>query len=398
MRPLAIDRMGSVRTFDADGRLRVEKTPISKANICGYFGREIPDAAKLGLNPETTYRMLRDPEELKKGAATFNGIPVLDDHPASPSRVTADNPQKDIVVGSAMNATTFNAPYLENALVIWDGALIDKIKSGQQRELSCGYDYTPDMTPGTYQGEPYDGRMTDIRGNHIALVEKGRAGPDVLVADTAKGAPPMADENDKKTGCDSPDEALKSILGEDCDPEKLDAIKAIFATPAKDSDDEDEDGKRPAEDEDDDEDKRQVAEDDDESDEETKRPSAEDDDDKEERRAAADSARIEREVKRHLAIAADSQRALDQAKDDVRPLVGDVHGLDSAKDVYRYALSNQGIATDGLAGVNVAGLRALTKDRVRALYPQQTPRPLANDSANSNPLASLGVTSLPRVM
>lgn len=390
MRPLAIDRMGSVRTFDADGRLRVEKTPISKANICGYFGREIPDAAKLGLNPETTYRMLRDPEELKKGAATFNGIPVLDDHPASPARVTADNPQKDIVVGSAMNATTFNAPYLENALVIWDGALIDKIKSGQQRELSCGYDYTPDMTPGTYQGEPYDGRMTDIRGNHIALVEKGRAGPDVLVADTAKGAPPMADENDKKTGCDSPDEALKSILGEDCDPEKLDAIKAIFATPAKDSDDEDEDGKRPANDEDED-----TSAKDEESDDEPEAPKPElkpDD--------SADKVKeaVEKAVAERMANLKAEQKDLEQAKDDVRPLVGDVHGLDSAKDVYRYALSNQGIATDGLAGVNVAGLRALTKDRVRALYPQQTPRPLANDSANSNPLASLGVTSLPRVM
>lgn len=390
MRPLAIDRMGSVRTFDADGRLRVEKTPISKANICGYFGREIPDAAKLGLNPETTYRMLRDPEELKKGAATFNGIPVLDDHPASPARVTADNPQKDIVVGSAMNATTFNAPYLENALVIWDGALIDKIKSGQQRELSCGYDYTPDMTPGTYDGQPYDGRMTDIRGNHIALVEKGRAGPDVLVADTAKGAPPMADENDKKTGCDSPDEALKSILGEDCDPEKLDAIKAIFATPAKDSDDEDEDGKRPANDEDED-----TSAKDEESDDEPEAPKPElkpDD--------SADKVKeaVEKAVAERMANLKAEQKDLEQAKDDVRPLVGDVHGLDSAKDVYRYALSNQGIATDGLAGVNVAGLRALTKDRVRALYPQQTPRPLANDSANSNPLASLGVTSLPRVM
>lgn len=372
MRPLVIDRMGSVRTFDADGRLRVEKTPISKANICGYFGREIPDAAKLGLNPETTYRMLRDPEELKKGAATFNGIPVLDDHPASPSRVTADNPQKDIVVGSAMNATTFNAPYLENALVIWDGALIDKIKSGQQRELSCGYDYTPDMTPGTYDGQPYDGRMTDIRGNHIALVEKGRAGPDVLVADTAKGAPPMADENDKKTGCDSPDEALKSILGEDCDPEKLDAIKAIFATSAKDSDDEDEDDKRPANDEDDDE--KKVAEDDDEP--EAPKPELKPDDSADKVKEA-----VEKAVAERMANLKAEQKDLEQAKDDVRPLVGDVHGLDSAKDVYRYALSNQGIATDGLAGVNVAGLRALTKDRVRALYPHQTPRPLANDSA-----------------
>jgi hypothetical protein len=41
------------------------------------------------------------------------------------------------------------------------------------------------MTPGTSpEGEKYDGRMTQIVANHIALVEAGRAGPDVMVADS----------------------------------------------------------------------------------------------------------------------------------------------------------------------------------------------------------------------
>lgn len=364
MTPLAIDRMamGSVRTFDDDGRLRVESTPISKANICGYFGREIPDHAKLGLNPEKTYRLLRDPVELKKGAASFNGIPVLDDHPAPPSRVTADNPQKDIVVGATMNDTCFEAPYLKNGLVVWDGALIEKITSGEQRELSCGYDYTPDMTPGTYQGAPYDGRMTNIRGNHLALVEKGRAGPDVLVADTAKGAPNMA-EKDDKPGCDTLEDALEAILGEECDPAKIEAIKTLFLN----AHDTDENDKAPRSSHHEKNDASCAA-----------HPH---EDDKEDRRFTADSAHIQREVKRHLAIAADSQRALEHAKNDVRPLVGDVHGLDSAEEVYRYALSAQGMASDGLAGVNMAGLRALTKSRVDALYPQHNARPLASDSA-----------------
>ena len=33
------------------------------------------------------------------------------------------------------------------------------------------------------EGEKYDGRMTQIVAHHIALVEAGRAGPDVMVAD-----------------------------------------------------------------------------------------------------------------------------------------------------------------------------------------------------------------------
>ncbi len=42
------------------------------------------------------------------------------------------------------------------------------------------------MTPGSYNGEAYDGVMRDIAGNHVALVVQGRAGADVLVNDSAK--------------------------------------------------------------------------------------------------------------------------------------------------------------------------------------------------------------------
>jgi hypothetical protein len=40
------------------------------------------------------------------------------------------------------------------------------------------------MTPGMYEGQRYDGVMRDIQGNHVALVEVGRAGPDVMAADS----------------------------------------------------------------------------------------------------------------------------------------------------------------------------------------------------------------------
>ena len=39
------------------------------------------------------------------------------------------------------------------------------------------------MKSGTFNGQPYDGIMTNIRGNHVALVERGRIGRDALVAD-----------------------------------------------------------------------------------------------------------------------------------------------------------------------------------------------------------------------
>ena len=182
---MAFDR-GSVRSYDADGRLHVALTNISKANVSPYYGSEIPGFAQLGLDPAKIYKLWRDPAELEKGAASFRNLPVLRRH----IQVSADEPSKEDVVGSIGSDVTFNAPYLCASLCFWDSEAIAGIESGQLEELSPAYRYTPDMTPGnTPDGEAYDGRMTDILGNHLATVEVGRTGSDVVVADS-KPLPP----------------------------------------------------------------------------------------------------------------------------------------------------------------------------------------------------------------
>lgn len=175
---LALDR-GTIRAVDEkSGHLNVTQTPISKANVCPYFGREIPDYEAMGLKPDECYRLLRDPAELEKAAASFNNKPLLIIHRPQ----SANDHDKEVVVGTVSNPT-WDAPYLKADLAIWDGAAIALIESDEQRQLSCGYFYRADMTPGTYEGEKYDGRMVDLTGNHVALVDEGRAGPDVFVGD-----------------------------------------------------------------------------------------------------------------------------------------------------------------------------------------------------------------------
>jgi len=178
---MALDR-GSVREKDADGRLHVERANISKANVCEYFGREIPDAEALGLDPDRRYRLLRDPEELRKAAPTFNKIPILSEH----QPVTAEAHRPELVIGTTGSEARFEYPYLVNSLAFWPQEAIDDIESDAKRQLSCAYRYRADMTPGTYEGEPYDGVMRDIVGNHVALVPEGRAGPDVMVGDSKR--------------------------------------------------------------------------------------------------------------------------------------------------------------------------------------------------------------------
>lgn len=179
---LALDYAGSQRHTDVDGRLHVASTNISKSNVCGYYGSEIPNSTALGLLPDRMYQLYRDPVELEKAADTFNNIPLLEKHVA----VNAQDPQKDLVIGSTGTDAKFQHPYLTNSLVVWTQDAIDAIEQGTQRELSCCYRYQAEMTPGmTPDGMLYDGIMRNIIGNHVALVEKGRAGPDVMVQDSA---------------------------------------------------------------------------------------------------------------------------------------------------------------------------------------------------------------------
>lgn len=174
---LAFDK--SARHIDEDGRLHIAKSHISKAVVNPYYGSEIPGYQELGLDPQKIYNLLRDPEELEKSAPTFARLPILKKH----IPVTVDTPQPDLVIGAIGSDVEFSNPYLDADLCFWDAEAIAGIETGKMKELSCAYRYDPMMEPGEFEGTHYDGRMTNIRGNHLALVEVGRAGSDVVVAD-----------------------------------------------------------------------------------------------------------------------------------------------------------------------------------------------------------------------
>lgn len=177
---MAMDRQ-SVRRVDAQGFLHVETSPISKANICPYYGREIPGWQQLGLDGDRVYRLFRDPEELAKAADTFNNLPLLSEHVP----VDADTIPDHLIVGSTGSHCAFDGQYLNNSLSVWKRPAINGVNSKRKRQLSSAYRYAADMTPGEYGGLPYDGVMRHIVGNHVALVFEGRAGPDVVVGDKA---------------------------------------------------------------------------------------------------------------------------------------------------------------------------------------------------------------------
>ncbi|MDG4874183.1 DUF2213 domain-containing protein [Mesorhizobium sp. WSM4935] len=391
---LAMDR-NSVRSFDQDGHLRVEMTPISKANVCPYYGREIPDFEALGLDPDRIYRLYRDADELAKAAPTFVGKPLLLKH----IPVSAKEHPREAVVGALGDAVEFHAPYLMAPLSIWDGAAIALIESDRQKELSSSYRYRADMTPGTLAGESYDGVMRDISGNHVALVEEGRAGPDVVVGDSkmeiitmkktallsrmasvAHGAilahvmpklaadqkidlrPALADITAKNFKAKRPslvEAVAKATKGKLAADAKLDGLDGLLlaldeeadAQEAMDEDDDDEEAK-----------KKKAAED--AAEEEERKKAAEDaeQEDEEEKKKAMDAAiaaavtKAKTEIRAEMLQTAKDVRAAEEA---VRPYIGKLAmAHDSAEDVYRAALASLGVNVDG---VHPSALPAILK-------------------------------------
>ena len=191
---------GTKRRIDENGYLHVEGNRITKAGVNPYYGREIPGWEEAGLEAGRVYYGFRPPEELQRGAETFAGVPLQRRHHPDSAR----EPQREHRVGAVGTDAAWRAPYVEASLCVWDAAAIDGIRSGRMRELSCAYRYEPEFRSGEYEGWRYDFIMRNIRGNHVALVEEGRAGPDVVVADnrTVREDTAMTEttaERDRKT-------------------------------------------------------------------------------------------------------------------------------------------------------------------------------------------------------
>ena len=354
---LAQDR--SLRSYDQDGRLHVESSNISKATVNPYYGSEIPNYQQLGLEPKKVYYLLRDPEELEKAAPTFNNLPLLSKH----IPVSADEPQKEVIAGTTGSDTVFKDGYLKCSLAVWDAEAIAGIESGEQVELSSAYYYTADMTAGEFEGRHYDGVMRDIVGNHVALVDVGRAGRDVVVSD----ADPFHERKTMKLKAGakariqaavqpllaqdaelSPDELLQVIGsltnevqtaeddGEDLPPENVENVGT--------DEDEPEDGENnpaPAEPE-------EPAEDEEPEAPEGGAPKPAQD-------AAISKMAMDAAIKRAVEAERKRSQALATAQREVAHIVGDV-AMDNAADVYKFALEQSGI---DVTGVHPSAYRAM---------------------------------------
>ena len=160
---------------EPEGYLICLNVPVARTGVQEYLPSE------LGL-PEPDDRLipvLRPEEEVFSPAcvASFEGMPVTDDHPSAPDGVTAEN-SRYLIRGHAQHVrrgSGAESDLLLADLMITDPVLTEEILAGK-REISCGYTYTLCEE---------DGKLIqrEIRGNHVAVVDTGRAGPRVSIRD-----------------------------------------------------------------------------------------------------------------------------------------------------------------------------------------------------------------------
>ncbi len=131
-------------------------------------------------------RVLWPPDEVfaPESLATLAGAPITIGHPERIDGlcmpVTPAN-WRTLTVGHVAGTPHKAGKFVQGEIHIQHDAAIDRVERGELLELSTGYAYELDPTPGVFEGEPYDVVHRNIRHHHVGLGPPGfaRWGPDV---------------------------------------------------------------------------------------------------------------------------------------------------------------------------------------------------------------------------
>jgi len=180
-----------VRRFDLSRLDKIEEMPQ------GYL-RAPANATRVGIfvykNADGSKRReLRLPEEVFKedSLVTLAGVPLVNNHP--PEQLLNLENTKKYLVGYTGTEVNHDDKFLKTTVTVVDPNTIEDVKLGKI-ELSCGYECNLDEKPGVWEGQPYDCIQKDIRYNHLALVNKGRAGDEVRLRTDSSDAVMVSDE------------------------------------------------------------------------------------------------------------------------------------------------------------------------------------------------------------
>lgn len=120
-------------------------------------------------------RELRHPDDVfdELSLESLKMKPIANEHPEN---IIDMSNIKDFQVGTLGSETRIDAYHVAVPIIITDKQTIEDVEQGRKRGLSAGYNLYLEDQAGNYLGTQYDKRQRNIRYNHVALVDRGRAG------------------------------------------------------------------------------------------------------------------------------------------------------------------------------------------------------------------------------
>jgi hypothetical protein len=166
-----------------EGYLVCRDVPIARTGWHDYKGAELNDPKHAPFKPYQTVRVYRSAEELfdPKVMASFEGKTITDEHPEHMLDVSNDS---ELYRGHTTNIRRggLNAEGEEEMLgdlYIKHPDLVQAVQQKRKREVSLGYKFRLAQNgDGTWE-------QVHLRGNHVAVVPKGRAGRLITIRDSA---------------------------------------------------------------------------------------------------------------------------------------------------------------------------------------------------------------------
>jgi len=156
------------------------RAKAARAGVYDYLGSEVDPEGK-HFKATDVVKVYRPESEVfdKASVGSFFAKPITDNHPSVP--VTQDN-WRDHARGAVMGAMK-DGEYLAFDLALMDASAIAAVESGK-RELSNGYACDLAFEDGQApDGTAYQAVQRNIRGNHVAIVDRGRAGSECSIKD-----------------------------------------------------------------------------------------------------------------------------------------------------------------------------------------------------------------------
>lgn len=173
-----INNEASHRSYDDNGFLTVDKSPILSTDVLQYLGKEfgVEEVAGVKIDPDKIYKVRIPREELEKAAQSFELLPIVDGHKWLSGGLNDGDAKK------YQEGTTGSGAYVDNdgklfvPLKFTGKGILEHLKEGVE-ELSASYSHDLRLDD-TGQA---DFVAVNITGNHVALVERGRCGSGVRV-------------------------------------------------------------------------------------------------------------------------------------------------------------------------------------------------------------------------